>query len=107
MNNMRRVPGFTADASAYGMQRSYRSAIAAPLPQVDGRLVPQQWENCADRHGICTGILTWYRGRQCVTGLSGYRQCCTVAGTWPYIRECPVPGGGWEVAEASCKGPCV
>lgn len=84
-----------------------RTPTAAALNTSGGRVVPQQFEQCQNRDGTCTSIWPGYRGTQCVTGLSGYRQCCNAAGTWPHIRECPLPGGGWEVTEAGCWGPCL
>jgi len=101
-----RAPGFTADASDY-QTRSMHSATTAQPPQRNGRVVAQQWEQCRNSDGTCTSIWPGYRGTQCVTGLSGYQQCCNAAGTWPHIRECPSPGGGWQVTEAGCWGPCL
>jgi hypothetical protein len=101
-----RLPGFIKDVSRYETQSNYQSgqADAGLAPAEDSRVVPQQ--QCQDSHGPCTGIWPWYRGEQCIWGRSGAEQCCTAAGTWPYIRECQAPGGGWRVSRSGCWGPC-
>jgi hypothetical protein len=103
---MSTIPGFTAGLSAYPARSHYvvaaRSGAQTPG---NGVVVPQQ--GCQDTHGPCTGIWPWYHGEQCVVGRSGAEQCCTTAGMWPYIRECPTTGGGWRVSRQTCLGPCA
>jgi hypothetical protein len=112
------LPGFTAGESTYPPRSAYAShgrpyafeshASAEPIvPRRhsdtflgETKVIPQQ--ECFDHAGNCTGFWPFYRGRQCVTGFSGTRQCCTSASTYPVIRECQLPDGSFEVVNQYC-----
>lgn len=106
--NIMNTPGFTAEASLY-TKNGYlvaRTSEALDAPPCEDKVVPQQFESCRDINGPCVDPWPRGHGTQCVTGFSGAQQCCTTVGTWPYIRECSIPGGGWRVDVQGCYGPC-
>jgi len=105
-----RTPGFTAEAvfdNSSGHHRMAGMAVGFDAGSREGKIIPQQ--ECFTQNGQCTGVWPFYRGQQCETSElgTGNRHCCRAAGTWPYIRECALPEGGFELVEAGCAGPCI
>lgn len=75
---------------------------AMRLPLEEAEFVP-----CETFTGACIRGWPWYHGEQsCVTGKSGFQQCCTRPREQAYIKECPTAGGGWQVSESGCIGFC-
>jgi len=101
------MPGFSGECSLYKSTRQYAVYGQTFAESSRGQILPQQPVDCWEINGRCTGIWPFYRGQQCVTGLSGAQQCCSAAGTWPYINECRRPDGRIEAVRQVCTGPCV
>nr|WP_281720559.1 hypothetical protein [Nitrosomonas nitrosa] len=99
-----KMPGFTTDTSnSYGLE--YQHTIKdIDTQSVEVRILPQQ--ECTTYTGPCTHQWPWFTGTQCAETFNGNQQCCSKPFQYPYIRECPAPGGGVQVKERGC-GFCI